>query len=86
MSATFFLSNIVPQDGNNNSGYWNQLEIFCRHLSTKYDHVYVISGPLFLPRKENVNGVTRNYVSYEVNACIFVFSVRELNLLLRVSV
>jgi nuclease EXOG, mitochondrial len=67
MNDTFFLSNIVPQDGNNNSGYWNQLEGFCRHLSTKYDHVCIISGPLFLPLKDTVHGASKKHVSYEVN-------------------
>jgi len=62
MNATFLLSNIVPQDENNNSGYWNRLEMFCRHLSAKYDHVYVISGPLFLP----ANKATKKFVTYEV--------------------
>jgi len=49
MKDTFFLTNIVPQDINNNGGYWNRLEIWCRDLTKSYQDVWVISGPMWLP-------------------------------------
>lgn len=49
MSDTFYLTNIVPQDIDNNGGYWNRLEMWCRDLTKSYSDVWVISGPLWLP-------------------------------------
>ena len=49
MKDTFYLTNIVPQDLDNNGGYWNRLEIWCRDLTKNYSDVWVISGPLWLP-------------------------------------
>ena len=49
MSETFYLSNIIPQNPENNAGFWYRMEDFCRELVRKYSDVYVISGPLFLP-------------------------------------
>ena len=49
MADTFYLTNIVPQDMDNNGGYWNRLEMWCRELTKSYSDVWVISGPLWLP-------------------------------------
>ncbi|KAL1006417.1 hypothetical protein UPYG_G00072110 [Umbra pygmaea] len=49
MAETFYLSNIVPQNYENNAGYWNRLEMYCRDLAKRFDDVWVISGPLALP-------------------------------------
>lgn len=54
MVETFKLSNIVPQDFENNKGYWNQIEMFTRSLTKTFEHVYVCSGPLFLPSNMEV--------------------------------
>lgn len=48
MSETFYLSNILPQDIDNNAGFWNRFEMYCRDLTKKFDHVWIISGPLFI--------------------------------------
>jgi len=64
MSATFYLSNIVPQNIDNNNGFWNRLEMYCRELTAKFDDVWVISGPLFLPETSQSTG--KQYVRYEV--------------------
>jgi len=48
MNQTFYLTNIIPQDIDNNGNYWNRLEIFCRNLTKQYQDVYIISGPLWL--------------------------------------
>ncbi len=65
MDETFLLTNMSPQVGEGfNRDYWASLEYFCRCLTKKYGSVRVITGPLFLPRKDPVDGKFR--VSYEV--------------------
>jgi len=64
MSATFYLSNILPQNVDNNNGFWNRLEMYCRDLATNFDHVWIISGPLFLSEIHPHSG--KQYVRYEV--------------------
>ncbi|XP_040208690.1 nuclease EXOG, mitochondrial [Rana temporaria] len=49
MTETFYLSNIVPQNYENNGGFWNRLEMYCRDLAERFDDVWVVSGPLTLP-------------------------------------
>lgn len=49
MDDTFLLSNIVPQDFDNNGDFWNRTEIYCRNLTKQFSDVRVISGPLWLP-------------------------------------
>ncbi|KAM8967169.1 nuclease EXOG, mitochondrial [Pelodytes ibericus] len=50
MAETFYLSNIVPQNYENNAGFWNRLEMYCRDLTKRFDDVWIVSGPLALPR------------------------------------
>ncbi|KAM5281229.1 nuclease EXOG, mitochondrial isoform 2-T2 [Ctenodactylus gundi] len=50
MAETFYLSNIVPQDFDNNSGYWNRVEMYCRELTERFEDVWIVSGPLTLPQ------------------------------------
>ncbi|XP_075068266.1 nuclease EXOG, mitochondrial [Mixophyes fleayi] len=49
MAETFYLSNIVPQNYENNAGFWNRFEMYCRDLTKRFDDVWVVSGPLTLP-------------------------------------
>ncbi|XP_053321998.1 nuclease EXOG, mitochondrial [Spea bombifrons] len=63
MAETFYLSNIVPQNYENNAGFWNRLEMYCRDLTKKYDDVWVVSGPLVLPETQEDG---RKRVSYQV--------------------
>lgn len=65
MSATFYLSNILPQNVDNNNGFWNRLEMYCRDLAAKFDHVWIVSGPLFLP-ETNAHSSGKKFVRYEV--------------------
>ena len=62
MNDTFFLTNIVPQDVDNNAGFWNRVEFYCRDLVQKFDRVWIVSGPLFLPQVEG----GKKYIKYEV--------------------
>ncbi len=44
-SATFLMTNMVPQLGANNQGPWNDLENYCRTLVGQGNEIYIISGP-----------------------------------------
>uniref|UniRef100_A0A2I3M250 Nuclease EXOG, mitochondrial n=2 Tax=Papio anubis TaxID=9555 RepID=A0A2I3M250_PAPAN len=63
MAETFYLSNIVPQDFDNNSGYWNRIEMYCRELTERFEDVWVVSGPLTLPQTRSDG---KKVVSYQV--------------------
>lgn len=55
-SLAYYLSNTVPQDPANNKGIWRLLENNTRQWAVQYDHVYVVSGPVFY------NGVPMGYI------------------------
>ena len=63
MSDTFHLTNILPQDYKNNSGYWNLLEIHVRSLTEKYGSTTVFCGPAFAP-VEQKDG--KKFIRYQV--------------------
>jgi endonuclease G len=65
MDETFYLSNMCPQVGDGfNRDYWAHFEDFCRRLTTKYPSVRVVTGPLYLPKRDPQDG--KWYVKYEV--------------------
>lgn len=65
MDQTFLLSNMCPQVGDGfNRDYWAHFEDFCRRLTNDYPSVRIVTGPLYLPRKDPNDGKWR--VSYEV--------------------
>ena len=65
MDDTFLLSNMCPQVGDGfNRDYWAHFEDFCRRLTTTYPSVRVVTGPLYLPKRDGADGKWR--VSYEV--------------------
>ncbi|HSS22101.1 MAG TPA: DNA/RNA non-specific endonuclease [Pyrinomonadaceae bacterium] len=43
-SATFLMTNMMPQAPNNNQGPWNNLEAYCRTLVGQGNEVYIITG------------------------------------------
>ncbi|XP_053265875.1 nuclease EXOG, mitochondrial isoform X1 [Podarcis raffonei] len=53
MAETFYLSNIVPQNYQNNAGFWNRLEMYCRELTDRFEDVWIVSGPLTLPQMDD---------------------------------
>lgn len=64
VDQTFFLSNMAPQVGRGfNRDLWNRLESHIRKLTRIYPNVYICTGPLFLPHRENDG---KSYVKYEV--------------------
>ncbi|EXJ92963.1 endonuclease G, mitochondrial [Capronia epimyces CBS 606.96] len=65
MDSTFSLSNMCPQVGEGfNRDYWAHFEDFCRGLVKKYPSVRVVTGPLYLPKRDEKDGKWR--VTYEV--------------------
>lgn len=65
MDETFYLSNMCPQVGEGfNRDYWAHFEDFCRRLTARYPSVRVVTGPLYLPRRDEADG--KWYVKYEV--------------------
>ena len=65
MNDTFALSNMCPQVGDGfNRDYWAHFEDFCRRLTLKYPSVRIVTGPLYLPKRDAVDGKWR--VNYEV--------------------
>ena len=44
---TFFTSNISPQLHDFNDGIWNTLEQKVRYWASKYNKIYVVTGPVF---------------------------------------
>lgn len=65
MDESFLMTNMSPQVGVGfNRGYWSRLEGFMRHLAGQYDALYVITGPLFLSKKNKKTGEYE--VSYPV--------------------
>ena len=64
MDDTFLLSNMCPQVGDGfNRDYWAHFEDFCRRLTGRYPSVRIVTGPLYLPKRDP-DGKWR--VSYEV--------------------
>ncbi|KAF3896740.1 Endonuclease [Trichophyton interdigitale] len=65
MDATFSLANMCPQVGEGfNRDYWAHFEDFCRRLTQKYPSVRIVTGPLYLPKRDPADGKWK--VSYEV--------------------
>jgi endonuclease G, mitochondrial len=44
-SATFLMTNIIPQSPDNNRGVWVELEKYCRQLVRAGQELYIIAGP-----------------------------------------
>lgn len=65
MDETFYLSNMCPQVGEGfNRDYWAHFEDFCRRLTVRYPSVRIVTGPLYLPKKDPVDN--KWYVKYEM--------------------
>ena len=44
-SATFLMTNFVPQTTENNQGPWEEFETYCRTLAGQGNELYIIDGP-----------------------------------------
>lgn len=59
MQESNILSNICPQNGQLNSGFWNRLEQDCRKWAQAYGDIYIVCGPLLLDCKHETMGENR---------------------------
>jgi len=68
MDQTFLLSNILPQDYENNAGFWNRLEMYCRELTKRWNEVHVISGPVLRPttQVDTETQEEKKFINYRV--------------------
>jgi len=65
MNETFFLTNMCPQVGEGfNRDYWAHFEDFCRRLTASYPSVRIVTGPLYLPKRDPADN--KWYIKYEV--------------------
>ncbi len=46
MSESFYMTNMCPQNHNNNAGDWKDLEELVRDIASTYGNVYVCCGPV----------------------------------------
>ena len=77
MVESFYLSNVVPQNLENNAGFWNRFEMYCRDLTKKYSSVYIISGPLVLPQSDESG---KKFVKYPVGfLCSYCLALSGVN-------
>jgi endonuclease G len=51
-----------PQVPGLNRGYWASFEKFVRSLGPRFEEVYVVTGPLYLPKKEE----EKYFIKYQV--------------------
>lgn len=65
MDETFYLSNMCPQVGEGfNRDYWAHFEDFCRRLTDRYPSVRIVTGPLYLPKRDPADG--KWYTKFEM--------------------
>ena len=46
MQESFYMTNICPQNHNNNAGDWKDLEELVRDLAVRYGNIYICCGPV----------------------------------------
>ena len=56
MYDTFLFTNCCPQNGNLNSGDWNQIEMSCRRWAQKHGDIYIVCGPILFRQKHETIG------------------------------
>ena len=73
MQESNILTNICPQNGQLNSGFWNSLEQDCRKWAQKYGDVHIVCGPILLNCKHETigeNGVVVPEAFFKVILCL----------------
>ena len=64
---SFSLANMVPQDHNNNTGIWSNIESATRYLAKKEGSLYIITGPIFKGEIKAIgNGVLIPTMIYKI--------------------
>ena len=73
MYDSFLLTNCCPQDGNLNSGDWNQIEMACRRWAERWGDVYIVCGPVLFRQAHKTIGPNRIVVPeafFKVVVCL----------------
>jgi DNA/RNA endonuclease G (NUC1) len=65
-SATFLMTNMMPQAPANNQGPWAQLEDYCRTLATQGNELYIIAGTHGIGGTGTNGGVTNTIANGKV--------------------
>jgi endonuclease G len=65
-SATFFMTNMMPQAPNNNQGPWEELESYCRTLVNQGNELYIIAGGAGIGGSGSNGGVTNTIANGNV--------------------
>jgi endonuclease G len=65
-SATFLMSNMMPQAPDNNQGPWEQLESYCRTLVSQGNEIYIVAGGTGSGGTGSNGGVTTTIASGHV--------------------
>src|SRR5204863_5707617 len=65
-SATFLMTNFVPQAPNNNQGPWEELETYLRTLVGQGNEIYIISGGVGQGGVGSNGGVTQTVANGHV--------------------
>ncbi|MGC2234937.1 MAG: DNA/RNA non-specific endonuclease [Pyrinomonadaceae bacterium] len=65
-SATFFMTNMMPQAPDNNQGPWEELESYCRTLVNQGNELYIIAGGAGQGGTGSNGGVTNTVASGHV--------------------
>jgi endonuclease G len=60
MSESFYMSNVTPQRPGFNRGIWRRLEEQVRTWATKYEEIYIVTGPIL---EENLPTIGSNKVA-----------------------
>ena len=62
MNESFYYTNIAPQYGPLNNGYWKRVEEGCRNLAQQYGSIYIVSGCVVEENKYGTIGFNKVYI------------------------
>jgi len=65
-SATFLMTNIMPQAPANNQGPWEELESYCRTLVNQGNELYIIAGGAGMGGSGSLGGITNTIAGGKV--------------------
>jgi endonuclease G len=74
-AESFSLANMVPQDHNNNTGIWSQIEGATRHLANKEGGIFVITGAMY--QGTNIKAIGKNNVLVPTQVYKVIFSPKQ---------
>ena len=74
-SATFFMTNMMPQAPFNNQGPWEELESYCRTLVNQGNELYIIAGGVGSGGTGTNGGVTTTIASGHVTVPAYTWKV-----------